>query len=273
VLTVGTALHEWQHGRIDAVVNVGPLECMPSKIAEAQLFLAAEREGLLSLSLPLNGDPIDPEVILKRHGNDLFDYRDDAVLILDVTPGSPTRCQAVPLDLGQGNYPQVLAEQQVYDADPRAALQTLVFEETEEDTNGNGVLDPGEDTDMDGVLDHPNTRDGKPGSMLLDFYERESNTLIMKPLMPMREATTYATVLTTRLVSPGKEPVRSPFEGTVTPALPRGPRSRGTRMGARAAFVRVVTRQPLDRLCEARRGDNDEALSLLARQQSNHRGD
>jgi predicted nucleotide-binding protein (sugar kinase/HSP70/actin superfamily) len=63
VLTVGTALHEWQHGRIDAVVNVGPLECMPSKIAEAQLFHAAEREGLLSLSLPLNGDPIDPEVI------------------------------------------------------------------------------------------------------------------------------------------------------------------------------------------------------------------
>jgi predicted nucleotide-binding protein (sugar kinase/HSP70/actin superfamily) len=63
VLTVGTPRHEWRHGQIDAVVNVGPHECMPSKIAEAQLFHLAEDEGLLSLSLPLNGDPIDPEIL------------------------------------------------------------------------------------------------------------------------------------------------------------------------------------------------------------------
>ena len=63
VLTVGTPRHEWRHGEIDAVVNVGPHECMPSKIAEAQLFHLAEDEGLLSLSLPLNGDPIDPEIL------------------------------------------------------------------------------------------------------------------------------------------------------------------------------------------------------------------
>jgi hypothetical protein len=156
--------------------------------------------------------PIDPEVILSRHGNDRFDDSDDAVLVLDVTAGSPALCEAVPLDLGQGNYPQVLANQEVYEADPRAHLQTLVFEETEEDTNGNGVLDPGEDTDMDGVFDHPNTRDGRPGSPLLEFYERESNTLILKPVMPMREATTYAVVLTKRLTSPAGDPVRSPFE-------------------------------------------------------------
>jgi hypothetical protein len=36
---------------------------MPNKIAEAQLFHVAEREGLLSLTLPMNGDPIDPDVI------------------------------------------------------------------------------------------------------------------------------------------------------------------------------------------------------------------
>jgi hypothetical protein len=36
---------------------------MPNKIAEAQLFHAAEREGLLSLTLPVNGDPVDPDVI------------------------------------------------------------------------------------------------------------------------------------------------------------------------------------------------------------------
>jgi predicted nucleotide-binding protein (sugar kinase/HSP70/actin superfamily) len=63
VLTVGGPLEEWRHGRIDAVVSVGPLECMPNKIAEAQLFHVAEREGLHSLTLPLNGDPISPDTL------------------------------------------------------------------------------------------------------------------------------------------------------------------------------------------------------------------
>lgn len=157
--------------------------------------------------------PIDPEVIFTRHGNDLFDTSDDAVLVVDVTKGSPTLCQAIPLDLGQGNYPQVLAQPQIFEADPRSHLSTLTIEETEEDLNGNGKLDPGEDTDMDGVLDHPSTRDGKPGSLPLDFYERETNTLIMKPVMPMREATTYAVVVTRRLTSPSGDPIRSPFDG------------------------------------------------------------
>ena len=63
ILTLGGPLLEWRHGRIDAVISTGPLECMPNKIAESQFFHVAEREGLLSLTLALNGDPIDPEVI------------------------------------------------------------------------------------------------------------------------------------------------------------------------------------------------------------------
>lgn len=157
--------------------------------------------------------PIDVEPIYARHHGDDLAFDDDVALVLDVTPGSPGLCEAVPLDLGQGNWPQVLAQTSVYDADPRDGLQTLTIEEAEEDANGNGVLDRGEDTDMDGVLDHPNTRDGKAGSELLDFYERETNTLTLKPIMPMREATRYAVVLTRRLVSPKGEPVRSPFAG------------------------------------------------------------
>jgi predicted nucleotide-binding protein (sugar kinase/HSP70/actin superfamily) len=62
-MTVGAALHEWREGLVDGVVSVGPLECMPNKIAEAQLFHAAEREGLQSITLPMNGDPVDPEVL------------------------------------------------------------------------------------------------------------------------------------------------------------------------------------------------------------------
>ena len=58
VLTVGAPLHEYRHGQIDAVVCVGPLECMPTKIAEAQWNHIAEHEGILSLTLPFNGDPV-----------------------------------------------------------------------------------------------------------------------------------------------------------------------------------------------------------------------
>jgi predicted nucleotide-binding protein (sugar kinase/HSP70/actin superfamily) len=63
VLTLGGPVHEWREGQIDGVVSLGPLECMPNKISEAQFFHVAENEGLLSLSLYLNGDPIDPEII------------------------------------------------------------------------------------------------------------------------------------------------------------------------------------------------------------------
>ncbi len=63
VLTLGGSLAAWRKGEIDAVVSVGPLECMPNKIAEAQLHHAREAEGLPSLTLSLDGDPVDPEVL------------------------------------------------------------------------------------------------------------------------------------------------------------------------------------------------------------------
>ncbi len=62
-LTVGGALAEWHHGHLDGVLSVGPLECMPNKIAEAQLARAAEQEGVLSLTLSLNGDPLESEAL------------------------------------------------------------------------------------------------------------------------------------------------------------------------------------------------------------------
>jgi predicted nucleotide-binding protein (sugar kinase/HSP70/actin superfamily) len=63
VLTVGAALQHWRAEQIDAVVNVGPLECMPSKVAEAQFFHIARNEGLPSVTLTLNGDPINAETL------------------------------------------------------------------------------------------------------------------------------------------------------------------------------------------------------------------
>lgn len=58
VLTLGAALEAWRQRQIDAVLSVGPLECMPTKIAEAQFQHLSEREGLLNLTLMFNGEPI-----------------------------------------------------------------------------------------------------------------------------------------------------------------------------------------------------------------------
>jgi len=63
VLTIGAAVEAWRKREVDAVLSVGPLECMPNKLAESHFHHVAEREGLLSLTLSLNGDPIDPEVL------------------------------------------------------------------------------------------------------------------------------------------------------------------------------------------------------------------
>jgi activator of 2-hydroxyglutaryl-CoA dehydratase/predicted nucleotide-binding protein (sugar kinase/HSP70/actin superfamily) len=71
VLTIGGARHQWLAGRIHGVISVGPLECMPNKIAEAHLVHAAEREGILSLTLSLNGDPIEPDAL----DNFIFDVK------------------------------------------------------------------------------------------------------------------------------------------------------------------------------------------------------
>ena len=63
VLSLGVPIHAWRAGRIDAAVVTGPLECMPNKLAEAQFTHVAEREGLVTLALSMNGEPIDAEVL------------------------------------------------------------------------------------------------------------------------------------------------------------------------------------------------------------------
>jgi hypothetical protein len=156
--------------------------------------------------------PLDVEDIARRH-QAYADVRDDVLYVFDVTEGSPDLCKPQLLDLGQGAFPGVVDDPVYYPDEPHASLQQLPFEQEEEDTNGNGVLDPGEDTDMDGVLDHPNAlhKGGGPFD-IMTFYERETNTLIARPLHPLREGNTYAVVLTTRLHGVDGQPVRSPFD-------------------------------------------------------------
>lgn len=63
VLTLGGPVHEFQEGLVDGVVSVGPHECMPNKIAEAQYGKVLEDMNLPYLVLAINGDPIDTEAL------------------------------------------------------------------------------------------------------------------------------------------------------------------------------------------------------------------
>lgn len=171
--------------------------------------------------------PIDPLDVRERHRDD--DFANDAVYVVDLTTGRP-----VALDLGRGAFPaSVITSNHYFDNDPRVAGSSLQFESYEEDANGNGVLDPGEDTDFDGVLDHPNTADptrplrgvafaprARPEERgndvyrdLLPHYERQTNTLLIRPLVPLEQRRTYAVVLTRRIRGVDGKPVCSPFGG------------------------------------------------------------
>ena len=163
--------------------------------------------------------PLDiADLFTRQGGADNFhasDFPEHAVYLIDMETGLP-----VPLDLNSGNFPYgVTHTDQYFENDPRSTESNLLFETVEEDANGNGILDPSEDKDYDGVLDHPNTLDGLLGANATDtydrmawFYERETNTLIVRPLLPLRQRTTYAVVLSDRLHGASGEPVRSPFD-------------------------------------------------------------
>ncbi|MCA9538600.1 MAG: hypothetical protein KC620_06910 [Myxococcales bacterium] len=172
------------------------------------------------ISVPFTG-PIDVQSILDRHRDADYDPSDDAVYLIDITRSSPDFGKLQMLDLGNGNYPALTEDADDYwPNDPRGNLLSLLFEETDEDLNGNGMLDPGEDTDADGVLDKPNYLPGMHPAMdditaradaLMTFYERETNTLIAQPVVPLRERTTYAFVITRRLLDADGQPVGSPY--------------------------------------------------------------
>lgn len=161
--------------------------------------------------------PLDLQTLVDRHRDDADpdSFRDDAVLVIDVDPDSPARGEVVRLDLGHGRFTSDLTNVgPVLSGDPRASDPSTLFDSTEEDVDGDGVLDPGEDTDGDEILDHPNVWPvgGDPRLDLMTFYDRASATLRVRPVVPLREQTTYAVVLTSDLVGEDGEPVRSPWE-------------------------------------------------------------
>ncbi len=170
--------------------------------------------------------PLDLDNLYARHGGDrkvgAARLADDAIFVIDVTPGSPTFGQAANIDIGEGRFPMdVWDPSRYWTNDTRAGQPSLTFDTVNEDLNCNGVMDAGEDTDNDGNLDIPNVYPAfdceHPEETdvfvdLLSWYERETNTVIMRPVVPFREMTTYAVVLTERLLGEDGNPVRSPWD-------------------------------------------------------------
>jgi predicted nucleotide-binding protein (sugar kinase/HSP70/actin superfamily) len=63
ILSIGGPLLLHKEEQIAGAVCVGPLECLPNRIAESQLYHAGEDTGLLTQAVYLNGDPLDPEML------------------------------------------------------------------------------------------------------------------------------------------------------------------------------------------------------------------
>ncbi|MBI5508795.1 MAG: hypothetical protein HY903_08590 [Deltaproteobacteria bacterium] len=156
-----------------------------------------------------------------RHAD--LDFTNDAVYVVNLNPKSKSYGQPMLLDFGHGRFPLALQDSDNYFLnDPRSLASNLMLEtEAETDANGNGVLDPEEDSDDDGVLDRPNlwgTITGDPSRMdryrdLVTFYELETDTLIVRTALPREERSTYAVILTRRIVGDDSQsPIRSPFE-------------------------------------------------------------
>ncbi len=160
--------------------------------------------------LPDDEAALDLEAFSARHAG--YDLRDDAVYVVDLTSGTPAL-----LDVNHGHFPQTVAELgQYWPNDPRKDSQNLLFE-TVDEAPGRARLayDPALDSDFDGVLDKPNTFAALTGIAgvddVLTWYERETDTLIVRPTLPLVEKHEYAVVLTDRLIDGIGQPVSSPF--------------------------------------------------------------
>lgn len=204
-----------------------PTGLRPNLPLDAELDLENETRATLNtlsgfgvfapITVAFDGD-LDLDALLARHPDDHEDpdaFRDDAVYVIDVEPSSPDFGRPVALDLGGGRFPQDATRLGTFlENDPRLAEPSLLFETGEEDLDGDGVLDDGEDTDGDGLLDHPNVwpPGGDHRADLLTFYDLQSDTLFLRPILPLREGTRYAVVLTSALVDADGAPVRSPWE-------------------------------------------------------------
>lgn len=170
-----------------------------------------------------NAAALDLDDLRARMQGDGWDTTNDAVYVVDLDTGVPAL-----VDLGSGDFPQTILDPTAYyPNDPHLTSNNLLFETVEEGAGlSQASYRPALDRDFDGVLDHPDTQ-GPPGLVpgvdnLMTWYERQTDTLVLRPLLPLEEKTEYAVVLTDRLRAPDGQPVRSPFADVYHPAQIEG---------------------------------------------------
>jgi len=134
--------------------------------------------------------PLDLVDLRKRHHPDrpdpvggklkpedlAWDPTDHAIYLVNVQEGSPHHGQLVPLDVGGGFYPHATNSHQYWPHDPKRPLD-------------NFALPPDNQADTDG--------DGVPEFVY--HWEVATNTLLLRPLIPMNRASQHVLVLTKRV--------------------------------------------------------------------------
>ncbi|MCB9476276.1 MAG: hypothetical protein H6684_14415 [Deltaproteobacteria bacterium] len=108
---------------------------------------------------------------------DLRTISDETIYLVDVQPDSKFYGEVVALDLGKGFFPKDLLDPEAfYPNDPMAKAKDLLY---------------------------------KPGNRV-DWYEDETNTLLIRPILPLHQQSKYVVVLTTGLRGEDGLPVRPP---------------------------------------------------------------
>ena len=208
------------------------------------------REGFNSLDgwgtfMPLTvafDDDLDLDSLTRRMRGDDHEFADDAVYLVNLRTGLP-----VPLDMGDGAFVYNARNRDgYYPNDPRGGESNLILDTVDEDTNRNGVLDPGEDTNFDGVLNRAAVfpAGARPEDALTTFWEPDSHTLILRPKLPLEERTRYAVVLTDRLTGRGGRPVRSPFPSVAHPTQADRLEVLDAQLRARPAYYGALAYRP-----------------------------
>lgn len=139
-------------------------------------------------------------------------FDDDVVYVVNLNKKSPRYGKPTILDMGNGNFPVTLEKTSFFEEDDRAGESNLIYE-TVDERDGDGIRS-GTDSNHNGVIDVPNVLNpgDDPERDIMTFYERATNTLIMRPLLPLDEQSEYAVILTKRIRGLNDAPVESPFE-------------------------------------------------------------
>lgn len=123
---------------------------------------------------------------------DLATVTEDTVMVVNIEPGHPREGERVPLDLGRGQFPLDMRPGSFYGMDPLADQPDL-------------LLPPDNVYDLDG--------DGTPERVT--HYEAATNTLILRPMLPLAQGARHAVIITRGVhgtnARGARAPVRSPF--------------------------------------------------------------